>query len=90
MGNHKDKMSVIERPRFIRCQRCNRHVEINGKGRIPIFCGPNCRHRAFVQSTKATMPTATERQRRMIWSVLKDAGLVTSDLPPPRRPEGAQ
>jgi hypothetical protein len=76
------------RPRFIRCAHCNRKVKVAPAGRVPVYCGNNCRQRAFVSNVRGTPVSPDDRQRLMMWSLLQDAGVVPADQPPPPKRKG--
>jgi hypothetical protein len=46
------------RPRTVRCRRCKAKIKVQPKGRVPIFCGRNCRQRAY-EHNHALRPTLT-------------------------------
>lgn len=76
-----------DRPRFIHCANCQKRVQVGPMGRVPVFCGNNCRQQAFVQNNP---PPANDRQRAVFWGVLQEAGLIPADRPlPMRKPENA-
>ena len=70
------------RPLFIRCAHCDKKVPVSPTGRVPVFCGNNCRQKTFTKGVRATMHESQHRQ--MTWRLLQDAGLVPVDQPPPK------
>ena len=66
------------RPRSIRCARCNKKVKVAPTGRIPVYCGNNCRQIAFMTNLRGTPVSSGDRQRVVMWELLQDAGLVSA------------
>ena len=64
------------RPRSIRCARCNKKVKVAPTGRIPVYCGNNCRQIAFMTNLRGTPVSSGDRQRVVMWELLQDAGSV--------------
>jgi hypothetical protein len=77
------------RPTEATCANCGHTFKVDPKGRVPLFCRPACRSIHFDKNKRDVRPTAEERQRRLIWSVLQDAGLIPADKPLPPRREAA-
>ena len=76
------------RPTTVACANCGTVFAIGPIGRVPHHCKPSCRV-AYCERTKHLRPTAEEKQRRVVWNVLIDAGIVARDRPlPPRRTSG--
>jgi hypothetical protein len=76
------------RPTSITCANCGAPVTVNPLGRLPRHCSASCRV-AFSLRRKHQRPSARDEQRRVIWDVLIDAGIVARDqpLPPMRKAE---
>jgi hypothetical protein len=87
-----------KRPKTVRCLRCKTKIDVPPRGRLPDFCSPSCRQRAYEQR-KYQRPTLVEALARdiatvqgrdmlraMIWDLLKQAGLVDEPSPPPAPP----
>jgi hypothetical protein len=87
------------RARTVRCRRCKAKIKVQPKGRIPIFCGRNCRQRAY-EHNLALRPTLTPMSilardlntvrvrdviREEIRAILRDMGI--DPPPPPRKPD---
>jgi endogenous inhibitor of DNA gyrase (YacG/DUF329 family) len=73
------------RPRSIRCARCNRKVKVAPTGRVPLYCGNNCRQIAFVTNLRGMPVSPEDLQRLAMWELLQDAGLAPRDQPPPKK-----
>ena len=74
-----------KRPATGTCAHCKRTLEIGPIGRVPKYCRPACRTAAYDQAKRGGRPSAEERQRRVIWGVLQDAGIIPTDKPLPMR-----
>jgi hypothetical protein len=87
------------RPRTVKCRRCKTKIRVRPKGRVPVFCGRNCRQRAY-EHNHALRPTLTPMSilardidtvrvrdaiRAEIRAILRDMGF--GPPPPPRKPE---
>jgi hypothetical protein len=87
------------RPRTVRCRRCKAKIKVRPKGRVPIFCGRNCRQRAY-EHNHALRPTLTPMSmlardldtvrvrdviREEVRAILRDMGF--NPPPPPRKPD---
>jgi hypothetical protein len=86
-----------------RCAHCRRRFNPATTGRPPKFCGPACRQAAYLaRKTRPAHPVTLlaadlahvhvrEWLRREIWSLLRQAGLVSTPNPPamprPRSPK---
>ena len=78
------------RPASVACNYCGKVFGIGPIGRVPRFCKPSCRV-AYCARGKHARLSAEEKQRRIAWNLLIDAGIVARDqpLPPMRKEEGA-
>ena len=80
------------RPIAATCDHCNRRFDIGPIGRVPRYCRPACRTAACnaKRTRPGNWPSAEDRTRRVMWSVLQDAGIIASDRPlPPKREDVA-
>jgi hypothetical protein len=84
-----------DRPRTLRCRRCNAMIKVNPHGRIPEFCSQTCRQRAY-EKRKWARPAAIEIVARDLattklraairaetLSVMRQMGFVSAPEPPP-------
>jgi hypothetical protein len=75
------------RPKTVRCLKCKRSIKVKPVGRLPTFCSPSCRQMVFRKLSRMPKPPAPTRDELAvrIWEMLTEFGLVTGDLPPPKR-----
>ena len=71
-----------------------RSIRIATTGRLPVYCSSRCKQRAFRRMHPEWKPnrpkvSPADRQRRLIWGVLQDAGVIPlyKVLPPRREAE---
>jgi hypothetical protein len=89
-------MRPKRRPRSVRCQHCKRTIKLKARGRIPSYCSPKCKQRAYLkrkfqgpmelvaQGIQTTLGRAFLRGE--VWAILREIGLVTAPEPPkPKR-----
>jgi hypothetical protein len=72
------------------CAHCGHGFRVGPIGMLPKYCRPACRTLAYDKRRRETRPTVEQQHRALIWSVLKDAGLITADTPMPPRREAEQ
>jgi hypothetical protein len=84
----------VKRPRSLRCLRCGEKIAVKVKGPLPIYCSHSCRQLAYLRD-KLNRPHLARLQndlsaaariaetRRVVWDLLKEAGVVTTPDPPP-------
>ena len=82
-----DFSDLPPRPRAVRCLKCKRSIRVKPVGRLPTFCSPSCRQMAFRRRSQMPKPPAPTRDELAvrIWEMLTEFGLVTGDLPSPKR-----
>jgi hypothetical protein len=80
-----------QRPTTAVCAHCGKAFRVGPNGRVPKFCKPGGRTSASDKAKRGDRPSAEERQRRLLWGVLQDAGLIPVDKPlPVRKAESGQ
>lgn len=86
-----DLAVIAPRPRTVRCRCCARSIRVATTGRLPVYCSSRCKQRAFRTMHPEWKPnrpkvSPADRQRRLIWGVLQDAGVIPMyKVLPPRR-----
>ena len=82
-----DFSDLAPRPKSVRCLKCKRSIKVKPVGRLPTFCSPSCRQMVFRKLSLMPKPPAPTRDELAvrIWEMLTEFGLVTGDLPPPKR-----
>jgi hypothetical protein len=83
------------RPKTQRCAWCNKKMCVQARGRIPMFCSPTCRQRAY-EKRKWSRPSVIEALaqdlatleghaiiREAVLAILRENGLITNPTPPP-------
>lgn len=73
----------------IACGWCGRNVEVPARGRVPKWCSPTCRHRAWEQRRAAATGLAAVEIRDRLVETTKTVTVVqhhTTDVPYPVRP----
>ena len=90
------------RPKTGRCEHCKTKIKVKTRGRVPRFCSPACRQRAYerrkwqrpgpVELLAQDIATVKVRDfiRAEIWSLLQAAGLVSPSQTPPLMPPRAR
>src|SRR5262245_50448529 len=81
-----------KRPKTVRCRRCKTKIKLKEKGPVPLYCGRNCRQRAYERRryggvmVMLAQDIATAKIRDVIRAeviaVLTDARLLPEQLPP--------
>lgn len=82
---------TVRRPDTVTCAWCNAEVIVPPRGRVPLWCGTACRHRAWEQRRAAASGrSATEIVERIVTVEVPVVRTVTEHvkLPPPT-PRGA-
>lgn len=86
-------MPDINRPKTVDCARCGKRTKVAAKGRVPVYCSPNCKAMASAKRKDAARKSPPplppeERLRGMLWELLTNAGVVKEGTPlPPRKTE---
>jgi hypothetical protein len=84
------------RPKTLRCMWCNGIIHVGAKGKLPDYCKPSCRQRAYEMRKWRQPHLAALRQdyttilrrdaiRAEILAILRDAGVPFPDPPQPRK-----
>src|SRR5215471_13444155 len=86
-----------KRPRTLRCDWCKAKIKVKPQGRLPRFCSPSHRQRAYerakwgrphlvaLRSDLASVAMRTAI-REEAWAMLREAGLLPDGATPPPMP----
>jgi hypothetical protein len=83
-----------KRPKTVKCRSCGRKIVVKPKGRLPLYHNHACRQRAYEREKWGRPHLARLREdlnsaamrtvaRQEVWALLKQAGLVADQEPPP-------
>ncbi len=73
----------------IECGWCGQNVDVPARGRVPKWCSPVCRHRAWEQARAAASGRAAVEVRDRVVETVKTVTVVqhhTTEVPVPSRP----